>query len=226
MNSNILEPVLVFYGDEDWRKWLRDERAKSIISAFFERLVQCNCVKHFVLWTSVTGLVDLTAGLNITHIPQCTRDKQVGLPHELPASWKEELTSKLFQSLGMTGNIQLFVDISHVLLRSETLENLFDQLLEDGQVHKMVLAYPIEPHLYLEQNGHIEQLWDTPGTDRQLLPQLYRECGVHATHVLRPRCAWENVRLIEVDWVEGLVYSNEYADFILEQTAIQQGGIA
>ena len=201
--------------------WLGDESAKCIVRALLERITKCEFVKYFVLWTSVSDLVDLARTLDIHHLPRRTYEKQTGLPHDLPMAWKNELTGQLHQAIGTTGNIQLFLDVAQVLIRRETVERLYDRLMEDGQTHKVVAAYPIDPHLFLDQNGKLEQIWAHPGVDRQLLPQLYRECGVYAAHGLRPQWAWENVSLLEIDWIEGMPYRAGYTDFILEQAGIR-----
>lgn len=206
--------MAVFCHDE-WQ----DFSADDLILLLLKRLKHVSFVKNFVLCTNVDRLASLTKDIGFLHIP-------MGLPAvrtmDLPNEFKKELAVQLQRQLGSVGNVQLSVDALHLLVEVQTVEDMFDQLMEDSECHDLMLGYKIDPHLYVEINNSLHQIYDHPGVDRQKMPKLFRRAGVTIRHGLRAQLGVRKMRIFPVPWSEAMAYDPIYHDFFEEQVAARE----
>lgn len=187
---------------------------QDILDRFFSRMAGLSFIHHCVLWTRAEEVIPIAQAHGFYYLPQEISIGRVShRSHNLPASWKEEIGQGLLQMLGTVGNVQVYVDVAHVMLQAETVEEMFDVLMEDESIHDVVAAEITEPHLYLETPGGLRQLFDHPGLDRQKFPRLYRTCSAYIRHGLRPKPSLKKTKLFPVSWAEALTYNPAYSGF-------------
>lgn len=214
MNVKMNCTMAIFCHDE-WQDYSADE----LVFLLLKRLKHLSFVDNFVLCTNVDRLVSMAADAGILHIP-------IGLPAargtELPDGFKKNLSAQLHRQLGYVGNVQLSVDAAHLLLKVQTLEDMFDRLMEDSECHEVALGYNIDPHLYMKLNESLHQIYDHPGVDRQKMPKLFRRTGVAIRHGLRAQLGVKKMRILSVPWSEVMIYDPVYHDFFEEQAAAME----
>jgi hypothetical protein len=207
--------TMAIFGHDEWQAHSADE----LLLLLLKRLKHLSFVDNFVFCTNVDRLASLAADTGFLHIP-------MGLPAvrgpEMPNAFKKTLSAQLHRQLGYVGNVQLSVDAVHLLVEAQTVEDMFDQLMEDSECHEVALGYNIDPHLYVKLNDSLHQIYDHPGMDRQKMPKLFRKVGVAIRHGLRAQLGPKKLRIRPVPWSEIMTYDPMYHDFFEEQAAAME----
>ncbi len=208
-----INAVLLVACHPEWADYMSSDVA-DVLNSFFSKMAGLSFINQCVLWTCVEKIVPIAQNHGFHYLHQdLDTNNMPQRPYNLPASWKEEISRGLQNTIGTIGNIQIYVDAAHIMLQAETLEKMFDVLMEDENIHEVVMAEIIEPHLYLETEKGLSQLFDHPGLDRQKIPPLYRACSAYIRHGLRAKPSLKKTKLFPVSWSEALTYNPVYSGF-------------
>jgi hypothetical protein len=126
-----------------------------------------------------------------------------------PDEWDRMTAGFMMNTFGTQGDVRVYADMRHLLLSANTLEKMYDRLLEDEQAHVIYPVYKVDPHLYLSRSLEEEfhPVWEYQGLDRQKYPQLFRKVNAFIHHPLRPRFKQPLKELHHiVPWYEGKPY--------------------
>jgi hypothetical protein len=214
MNAKIHCTMVVFCHDEWW-----EYSAEALLARLLARMQRVLFVDNFVLCTNVDRLALMAAATGFHHVP-------LGLPArrdvDLPPMFRKSLSIELNRLLGSVSNIQLSVDAAYPLVRTETVESMFDQLMEEVSCHEVALGNVIDPHLYVKMGDALHQIYDHAGVDRQKMPALFRRAGISIRHGLRPQLGPKVMQILPVPWCEVMLYNPQYHDFFEEQSAAME----
>lgn len=115
------------------------------------------------------------------------------------------------EKAGFLGDVHLFWDVHHPLLRASSLTRMFNSLMEDQFAAKIIPVYPIDPHLYMQigTDDRYVALWGQQGLDRQHHPRLLRSVGACFVHRKRLQEMQPMAFPFEIGRLEGTRLSGE-----------------
>ena len=212
MNARMNCTMGIFCHDE----WQAYSAADHLLFRLLNRMRHLSFVDNFICCTNVDRLAPTIKDTGFRHIP-------IGLPpnrkRELPSEFRKALSTQLHRQIGSVGNIQLSLDAAHLLVETQTLEEMFDHLMENSDCHEVALGYCIDPHIYIKFNGALHQIYDHPGMDRQKMPKLYRKVCVSIRHGLRMPLGPKKTQILAVPWSQVMAYDPNYHGFFQEQAS-------
>lgn len=187
------------------KKNIHPINGKPMLWHFLKEMKKCSFLDEICVWTESEEVGEVAREFGC-HILERPREMvHYGAGFFTIDEWRKCVSDQLLDRYGTAGNIQVHLNCNHVLFRAETLEAMFDKLMEDENATVIYPMYKVDPHLYMvnPNTNYLFPVWDSPGMDRQKFPQLYRKVDIYIRHALRPKLPGDKELFHIIPWHEG-----------------------
>ncbi len=168
----------------------KTQQHQLLLAGFLEQIGRLEFIDAIHILSEIDlnrPVEDLLKRWPIGQIEPQTHPYKFGFPE--PDQFRQMMAAQPTQSEKQIGDIFLYLDPAFLLFSADNLENMFDLLMEDEQMHVIYPVYKVDPHIYLKKKSSEDffPVWEYAGLDRQKYPQLFRKIGLYLFHAGRPR---------------------------------------
>jgi len=169
---------------------------KPLMEWFLDEITQAECIDYTFVWTESEEIAEITTkyrNVHAIHRPKSMIHYASGF--HSAAYWDQYVADRMKEIAGTSGDLRIHLNCNNVLLRADTIEAMYDKLLESAEYHLIQAYTPIDPHIFMIHNGEPFPVWSKPGLDRQKHPQLYRKSSISIYHTKRAESMYINKEL-------------------------------